>query len=261
MIRHWLRDPLAHFLIAGAVIWAGLALVGEPVDPASRTIELSRERQAGIAFGFERMMGRAPTDAEMDSAIERWVREEVLYREALRLGLDEGDAVVRRRLATKMDELAGAEAALARPSEADLERWLVKHPDKYREGDRLTFRQVYYSSESAAARALASRDPVGEPISLPAEAVAVPLAQIRGTYGEAFTARLAELEPSSEWRGPVASGYGWHLVRLETRSAGKTPQLSAVRDRIEADWRAATIAERRQRAYAVLRGAYTVAIE
>ncbi|HCO45837.1 MAG TPA: peptidyl-prolyl cis-trans isomerase, partial [Erythrobacter sp.] len=97
MIRHWLRDPLAHFLIAGAVIWAGLALVGEPVDPASRTIELSRERQAGIAFGFERMMGRAPTDAEMDSAIKRWVREEVLYREALRLGLDEGDAVVRRR--------------------------------------------------------------------------------------------------------------------------------------------------------------------
>ena len=72
MIRTLLRDPLAHFLLAGAAIWGALALIGDPVDPASRTIELSRERQAGIALGFERMMGRPPTDAEMDAAIARW---------------------------------------------------------------------------------------------------------------------------------------------------------------------------------------------
>ena len=142
MIRKLLRDPLAHFLIAGAAIWGVLALVGEPVDPASRTIGLSRERQAGIALGFERMMGRPPTDAEMDTAIERWVREEVLYREALRLGLDEGDAVVRRRLATKMDELAGAEAEVATVSDEVLGQWLADRASLYARDGSMTFEQV-----------------------------------------------------------------------------------------------------------------------
>ncbi len=261
MIRPSLRDPLAHFLLAGAAIWGVLALVGDPVDPASRTIALSRERQAGIALGFERMMGRSPTDAEMDAAIERWVREEVLYREALRLGLDEGDAVVRRRLATKMDEFAGAEAEMAEPTDAALEQWLADNSAAYGQGGAVTFEQAYFPTESAASAALDGDDPQGQPISLPREVARMPTAEVGTVFGRGFAEALAQLEPGPEWQGPLRSGYGWHLVRLDARERGRVPPLSDIRERVEADWRSATISDRRQKAYRLLREAYTVEVE
>lgn len=256
-----LRDPLAHFLLAGAAIWGILALVGEPVDPASRTIELTRERQAGIALGFERMMGRPPTDAEMDAAIARWVREEVLYREALRLGLDEGDAVVRRRLATKMDELAGAEAEIAQPSDAVLEQWRTEHAGDYERGGLVSFEQVYFTARDAARAALEASDPQGETISLPRSMTRKSLGEVSSVFGREFVDALSHAEASPEWQGPFASGYGWHLVRFTRREEGRVPPLSEIRDRVEADWRSATGAARRERAYALLRAAYSVEVE
>ncbi|MEX0341761.1 MAG: peptidyl-prolyl cis-trans isomerase [Erythrobacter sp.] len=262
MIRKLLRDPLAHFLLAGAAIWGALALLGDPVDPASRTIELSRERQAGIALGFERMMGRPPTDAEMDAAIARWVREEVLYREALRLGLDQGDAVVRRRLATKMDELAGAEAEIVRPTDALLDAWLADNAEGYGDGGAVSFAQVFFPSEQAARDALGGpAPPRGSAISLPRSVDAMELVELEAVFGRQFASGLSQLPTGKAWQGPIRSGYGWHLVRLEGRTAGSVPPLAEIRERVEADWRSATIAARRQRAYEVLREAYTVDVE
>ncbi|MBQ96341.1 MAG: hypothetical protein CL510_11060 [Actinobacteria bacterium] len=261
MIRTLVRDPLAHFLLAGAAIWGALALIGDPVDPASRMIELSRERQAGIALGFERMMGRPPTDAEMDAAIARWVREEVLYREALRLGIDQGDAVVRRRLATKMDELAGAEAEVVRPSDAVLERWLADNAENYAAGGAVSFAQAFFPNEKAAREALGAMQPEGTPISLPKSVEAMELTEIEAVFGREFASGLASLSTGEAWQGPVRSGFGWHLVRLDRRTAGRVSDLESIRDRLEADWRSATIAERRKRAYEVLRAAYSVEVE
>ncbi|WP_417320656.1 peptidyl-prolyl cis-trans isomerase [Erythrobacter aureus] len=262
MIRTLLRDPLAHFLLAGAAIWGALALIGDPVDPASRTIELSRERQAGIALGFERMMGRPPTDAEMDAAIARWVREEVLYREAMRLGVDQGDAVVRRRLATKMDELAGAEAEVVRPTDAVLERWLADNAERYAEGHAISFAQAFFPSEQTARDALGGpAPPRGTAISLPRSADAMKMAEVEAVFGREFASGLSALSADETWQGPIRSGFGWHLVRLDRRTAGSVPALDEIRERVEADWRSATIAERRQRAYEVLREAYTVEVE
>ena len=261
MIRKLLRDPLAHFLVAGAAIWGTLALTGDPVDPASRTIELSRERQAGIAFGFERMMGRPPTDAEMDAAIERWVREEVLYREALRLGLEDGDAVVRRRLATKMDELAGAEAEVVQPSDAALEQWLAAHAGEYQRGGAVSFEQVYFASEDAARVASGTESPKGEAISLPRSVERGSREEVAQVFGQQFADALWQSTAGPEWQGPVRSGYGWHLVRVRQREEGHTPPLAEIRERVEGDWRSATIAERRKRAYALLREAYTIEVE
>lgn len=258
MIRSWLREPLVHFLLAGAAIYAALGWWGNPVDPADRTIAITRERQAGIALGFERIMGRPPTDAEMDGLIDRWVREEVLYREALRLGLDEDDAVVRRRLATKMDELATASAETATLSEETLEQWLAAHPERFADGGALSFDQAWFAGEDTAKRALATPNPRGNPISLPRSVARMPTSEVRETFGQQFVQELAVLQPGERWQGPVPSGFGWHLVRLRERTPGKVPPLGDIRDLVEADWRNATIAERRERAYEVLRDAYQV---
>lgn len=260
MIRKALRDPLAHFLLAGAAIWGALALIGDPVDPASRTITLSRERQAGIALGFERMMGRPPTDAELDAAIARWVREEVLYREALRLGLDEGDAVVRRRLATKMDELAGAEAETTSVPDTTLGSWLHAHPERFSEGARFTFSQEFYPDEETLHEALDGEGPSdGHPTGLPRRLKDASYAEIAAVFGSDFATGVAQLRPSSG--AQINSGYGFHILELEARVEGRTPPLSEIRERVEADWRSATIAARRARAYDLLREAYRVEIE
>lgn len=261
MIRRLLREPLVHFLLAGAAIYLGLAWFGNPVDPASRTISLSDDERAGIALGFERTVGRPPTDAEMDGLIERWVREEVLYREALRLGLDRDDAVVRRRLSTKMDELASASAETESVSDKTLEEWLEAHPQRFVDDGTVSFDQLYFASEEAASNAKSQVSPRGFPISLPATVDARDRREVRDIFGQQFAEGLAQLSPGETWQGPIPSGFGWHLVRLRARETGKVPPLAEVRDRVEADWRNATIAERRERAYRVLRDAYRVRVD
>ncbi|MBX7532603.1 peptidyl-prolyl cis-trans isomerase [Qipengyuania sp. 1XM1-15A] len=261
MIRRLLRDPLAHFLIAGAAIWGLLARGGDPVDPAERTITLSREQQAGLALGFERTMGRPPTDAELDAQIDRWTREEVLYREALRLGLDQGDPVVRRRLAAKMDELAGAEVELAQPSEAELREWLAENPGAFETGGLLTFEQVYFSSESGALAARDGEEPVGQTISLPRAVEGMEERDVAQVFGMQFAEEVGRLTAGSQWQGPIRSGYGWHLVRLNRRGEGSVPPFAEISERVEAEWRSRTIQARREKAYEVLRDAYRIEVE
>lgn len=260
-MRHLLRDPLAHFLLAGAVIWGVLALGSDPVEPSERSITLTREQQAGLALGFERMMGRAPTDAELDARVEQWLREEVLYREALRLGLDEGDPIVRRRLAAKMDELAGAQAEMAQPSEKVLREWYRENEAAYQTGGSLTFDQVWFATEDAASAAIAGGAPQGQPISLPRSVSGMSMEEITRTFGEELAAGLTRLEPADQWQGPIKSGFGWHLVRLTAREGGNTPQFEDVREAVERDWRGATIDQRRKEAFDLLRGAYQIEVE
>lgn len=262
----WTREPLVHFLIGGALVFAFFAWRGEEVDPASRVIDVDRETQAQIALGYERLMGRAPTDAELDMQIERYVREEVLYREALRLGLDSDDAIVRRRLSQKMDLIAAAQAEAATPSDETLQDWLETHPDRFARDARYSFDQLWFEEEAAAQEALtrlergADWQGEGERISLPAGVDSEPRGELLDRFGEQFVRSLEPLEAGGTWQGPIASGLGWHLVRLREVQAGDVPPYEDIRDEVEDDWRAATVAARKQEAYELLRDAYRVEI-
>ncbi|MCB2088771.1 MAG: peptidylprolyl isomerase [Sphingomonadaceae bacterium] len=262
--RAWLRDPLTHFLLAGFLVFAFFQLRGEPVDPASRTIEVTREQQAQLAVQWEQTMQRPPTDAELDLLTEQWIREEVLYREALRLGLDVDDAVIRRRLVQKMDFIAASQAETAVASDADLEAWLKAHPERFSSDPRYTLDQLWFEQESSAQAALAQLrggadwKQLGERISLPPSLADTNRIALAGQFGQDFAKRLDALEPGTQWQGPVPSGFGYHLVRLTSRSAGKVPPLAEIREAVAADWRANTGKERQEEAYQLLRDAYTI---
>ena len=262
----WTREPLVHFLIGGALVFAFFAWRGEEVDPASRMIDVDRETQAQIALGYERLMGRAPTDAELDMQIERYVREEVLYREALRLGLDRDDAIVRRRLSQKMDLIAAAQAEAASPSDEVLQDWLENHPERFARDARYSFDQLWFDNEAAAREALARLkrgadwQEEGQAISLPASVDDKPRREVLDRFGEQFVRSLGRFESSDNWQGPISSGLGWHLVRLRGIQAGDVPAFEDIRDEVEDDWRAATVNARKQEAYELLRDAYRVEI-
>jgi len=266
-LPNWTREPLVHFLIAGLVLFALLGWRGEPVDPASRLIEVGQAEQAQLALQFERTMSRAPTDAELDAQIERFVRDEVLYREALRLGLDRGDAVVQRRLVSKMDMSASAAAEAAEPDQATLQAFFEDNRERYTGAGTISFDQIHFKDADTARAALGGlegqsdwRDS-GDPISLPPSMESTRSAQIETRFGEVFVSAIEALQPSNEWQGPIRSGFGWHVVRLRERISNDSLTFDSVRDRVENDWRSEQVASRKARAFQVLRDAYRVEID
>ena len=211
-------------------------------------------------------MGRPPTQGELEALIRRWVREEVLYREALRLGLDDGDAVIRKRLAQKMDVIAASAADTEKPDDEALEKWLNTHPERFAQDMQLTFDQLYFTARSRAvvAKTLleggADWTKVGDPISLPPHFEAAGRKTVSDEMGPEFARALEGMAAGKAWRGPVESALGWHLVRLSAKKPGVLPPLASIRARVEDDWRAETGRERRDAAYRTLRSAYTVRI-
>ncbi|WP_108792101.1 peptidyl-prolyl cis-trans isomerase [Erythrobacter sp. Alg231-14] len=264
MRASWVKEPLVHFLVLGGIVYLALTWGGEPIDPSSRVIEVGKAEQAQLSLRFESLMGRAPTDAELDARIEQFVRDEVLYREALRLGLDQNDAVVRQRMVSKMDMSASAAAEAAQPDDATLRAYFDDNPDRYAGPTLVSFDQVYFVDRADAQSALEVGNFSGEGISLPDAVEVTSVRGVQARFGEVFARALVDLELASDggsaWQGPVPSGFGWHLVRLRERKAER-PEFVSVRDQVENDWRSEEIAQRKTRAFEVLRSAYRVEID
>jgi len=270
----WLREPLLHFLVLGALLFWLAAALGGPAGGRADRIVLTAGDVGQLEAGFERTRQRAPSADELAGLLEDRIREEVLYREALALGLDRDDTIVRRRMRQKMEFLS-EDLSVAEPSEADLERWLAGHREAFRLEPRVAFRQVYLSRDrrGEAVRADAERvlaelrgagdgtDPaaLGDPLPLPGEASDLSASEVARLFGAAFSARVLELAPGG-WEGPVESAYGLHLVRVERRVDARDPALEEVRDAVAREW----LAERREQAredlYRELRSRYEVEI-
>ena len=269
--RTILREPLLHFLIAGLAIFGFSAWRGEAVDPASRTIMINAEQVENLTTRWAQTWQRPPTGAEIDGMIRDYIKEEVYYREAKRLGLDDDDAIIRRRLRSKMEFLAGAEIENAAPSDATLQAWLDKNPAKYAADARYSFDQIYLTANDAdAARDRATTllarlnkggdwQAFGDSISLPPSLEDAAKANVAREFGDGFAASLAA-QRIGGWAGPVASGFGLHLVRLRAVKTSDKPNLAQVRQTVENDWRAATLADREAKAYQALLDGYTIRI-
>lgn len=260
-----LREPLVHFLIAGlAVFWA---MSGRPADPADRRIVVDEPVVAALTERWTATYHAPPEADELDGLIRDYVRDQVYYREALRLGLDKDDEVVLRRMRNKMEALATSEAEAATPSDAQLQALIDHDPARYAGEAHYTFDQVYLGADTPANRALARAALTrGGTLAAPVPAAPLPArfadsgaAAIGETFGDGFAAALAKL-PLGQWSGPVASGLGLHLIRLiAVRSPGPV-RLAEVHQRAENDWRAAAAASAREAQYRRVRAGYDIVI-
>jgi hypothetical protein len=239
--RAALRDPLAHFLIAGALVFA---LFGDSSAPQDRRIVIDAAQVARLAGQFEQSFRRPPTAAELDAAVEEQIRDEVYYREALRLGLDRDDTVVRRRMRLKMEGLATAALDAEAPDDETLERWLASHPARFAGEPTFDFEQRFTD---------------GTAVSLPTTMKNAAPSEIGGVFGNAFAAALATL-PVGKWT-EVRSSFGRHRVRVLARRPAPAPRLADMRQRVENDWRAEQARARSESAYRALREGYRVTIE
>jgi hypothetical protein len=271
-MRKLLREPLVHFLILGAALFLVFHLTSETDQPGERRIVVTPGQVEQLASQFSRTWLRPPTPGELEGLVERHVRSEIYYREALAMGLGQDDPYVRNRLALKLEFLLDDLSADVEPADTELARFLETHAERFAEAPRLSFRQVYLDPERypdpqiEAQRLLdllhGGTDPTGlgdVTMLAPGFDTATP-DQIARQFGDTFTEAIVGLEPG-RWEGPLPSPFGLHLVLVTERLPGRQPALAEVRDAVLAEWRAQRRREAREQAYERLRERYEVVVE
>jgi len=270
----WRREPLLHFLLLGAALFALSRFFNPAAEPAapSRQIVLTLDDLRQLQIGFAAQWQRPPTEQEMMALIENRIREEVLYREALALGLDKDDTIVKRRMAQKMEFLAEDVSTAHEPTTEELKAWFEKNTTLFTQPPRATFRHVYFSPDrrgpnarSDAQTALAKL--AGKPGGWPAApSLGDPFMfqdfladrtpeQIAKDFGPPFARALFAQTPGA-WTGPIESGYGWHLVFLDSLTPARVSTFDEVQPDVKTAWLAARKAEAWDKAYKSMRAKY-----
>jgi hypothetical protein len=269
-VKRILAEPLAHFLVIGALMFAVYAVVADRNrDPAA--IVVGQGQIDTMTAVFERTWRRAPTPEEVKTLIDGYVREEVLYREGVALGLDRGDQLIRRRVGQKLEFLAESMNGVPEPSDVALQAYLDAHRDRFVRPARVTFRQVYLgtAANQETTRLLAQLNKLGDsdtatdmgrPTQLDARMDLAPSTDVARTFGQRFAQALAAI-PTGSWTGPIASEYGLHLVRVSERVEENTPVLGEVRELVKRDWTRDELAAANEKYYESLRARYAVRIE
>jgi len=268
LIRRIAREPLVHFLLIGAMLFAGLESFQALRRPVVRIDAQDLEQ---LATYWQIQMQRRPNKDELKHIIDDRIDEELMAREAIRLGLDKDDMIIRRRLAQKM-AFATEDTQVAEPTDADLKAYYAKTADHYAAPARVSFQQVFFSgdrpkggAEKAAAQALeraeegGREDPSGDPFLFPLAYQDVSAQDLLRDYGAGFVKTLTTA-PIGAWAGPVSTPYGWHLVKVSARAAPAQASFDSVKPQV----RDALMAERRAEANAAflksLRKRYRVVV-
>lgn len=277
--QQFVSEPLVHFVVAGLVIFGAYRLVAPaPVQTEDRqSIVLTKDDVRQLAVTWLAQGRPLPTPTEMNSLMDQRVTEEILFREAVSLGLDRDDEIIKRRLAQKMDFLAADLATLDEPDNARLKEWYVKRSDRFALSPHASFRHLYFSFDthgSEAAREAADAALVfikGKPSNSPEVASIADPFMFRNYYGDAtpdqmakefgpgFARDLFTLKPGA-WQGPVQSGYGWHVIWVDSVEPGRVPAFEEVAPAVKAAWLEERYAEIKSNALKEMRSRYAVTL-
>jgi len=269
----WLGEPLVQFLILGAGVFWLWSLMGERSAAATRIVITAGQIRHLVEI-FERAHLRPPVPGEVQSLIDREVRNEVYYREGIRLGLDRDDEIIRRRLAQKVQFLLQDNTEPEAPGDTTLQEFLDRHPGAYGGEPSVAFSQIYLNPErhrdaQHAERVLARLEAGSgridyaadaDPLPVPADFELTPLPVVQRVFGSTFATALIQ-QPVGRWVGPIPSGFGIHLVLLHQLVAGRQPRLEDVREAVQRDWQAEQRAHANDESYRRMLSNYRIAIE
>ena len=275
-MKKLLREPLLHFLLLGAALFAAYHFLKSPVDdsPASKEIRLTYDQVAQLALVFQSQWNRAPSPQELEVLVEDLVKDEVLYREGLALGLEKDDTIIKRRLAQKMQFLAEDVATAREPTTEELQAWYAGNSSQFAMPSRYSFRHLYFSPDHRgknahddAVRALAQLAGQPEDSKLAATLADDFMFQdyyrerspefLGKEFGPQFAQAIEKISPGS-WQGPVESGLGWHLVYVDAVIPGRVPDFEEVAPAVKSAWLHDQKARAWDKAYKEMRARYTV---
>ena len=238
-----LREPLLHFVLIGVALFFVYQWVnpGE-VAESDKQIVVSNGRIEQLTTIFQKTWQRPPTADELKGLIDDYILEEIYYRQAKAMGIDSDDTVIRRRLRQKFEFLTDDTAALVQPSDEELAEYLAAYPDKFRQSPTYTFQQAYFNPEKHTEAEVAEElsflregRQVGDVSLLPPSFKDAHRQAVDGTFGTGFSEQLDQVQVG-DWQGPVRSGLGWHLVKIESRTKGRLPELGQIRAIVVREW-------------------------
>lgn len=276
-VNRWLKEPLLHFFVAGALLFGAYAWLNPPAPDAEvrlRQVRIGAGEVKWVTETWVRQWGREPTPEELRALVTNLLKEELLAREAREMRLDENDTIVRRRLAQKLEFIVRDTARLVEPTEDELRRLYDAHPDRFLEPARVSFRQIYFNParrKDAATDAVATLtglsaagapdpDALGDRFLLDAEYAAVDRQAVAAAFGPGFAREVFALAPGA-WHGPIASGYGLHLVAVASAQPARRRGFDEVRAQVLALWREERERESDARLFAGLLEKYDVVID
>jgi hypothetical protein len=265
--RRWWREPLLHFVLLGGIAFFVHRAVRGPL-PSKYVLPEDAPLQQ-IRQDWFSAKGSPPSPEQENALMDDWVEEEILYRRAIELGIDRNDTIVRRRLVQRMRFLLEDTHRIEAPNEAELERWLGEHPEKFASPAKLSFSQWFFSRGTRGAKlGTAARsafevletDPEAaidaDPFFRGRELNEMTQQDIKHAFGSDFAASVADL-PLGRWAGPLRSAYGLHLVRVSERLEPPAPGIEEVRDEVIRDWMEAERARRNEESIQALRARYS----
>ncbi|NIZ60289.1 hypothetical protein DL239_04805 [Sedimentitalea sp. CY04] len=269
MIARILKEPLVHFLLIGGLIFATFSVQDDtPPAPDRDQIVITQADLATLSAQFEAAWKRQPQPDELNAMTQELIREKVLVRAALELGMDQNDAVINRRLSQKMEFFAASIAEAIEPQDGELEAFYQTNATDYQIAPQFALNQIYLGQKSTpetVATTLSAlkegEDPteLGQPTLLPARLDLTQSRALDSAFGTGFAAALSPLS-MDEWVGPVKSGYGVHLVQITDKSPSTLPPLDQVADRVLSDWQSAKREEVQEQYYQTLRRGYEVTL-
>jgi peptidyl-prolyl cis-trans isomerase C len=273
-----LREPLLQFFFIGLCIYGVYAFYGTPEEGLEgNTIIVDANRIAAFTSVWESRWKRPPTEQELEGLIDQFIREDILYREAVAMGLDKNDPITRRRLAQKLEFLTKDIARLKEPATGELESYFEKNIDQFRTPDLITFTHVFIDPDARgdatlddAAKILADLQAVGPPDASTRDAGDRFMLQnyypqkseleIRKQFGSGFATSVMQLEPG-QWHGPVLSGYGTHLVYVDALTTAPLPVFEEVEEEVKQNWIAEQQEQFNQAFFESLKSRYEIVIE
>lgn len=272
-----IKQPLFHFLLLGGFIFIAYSWIGDKEENYSqREIVITPGRIETLAATFENVWQRRPSESELDVLVDEFITEEIYYREALAIGLDQDDTIVRRRLRQKMEFITADLAVQFEPSDQELNEFLLENRENYKIDPVISFRQVYLNPDKRRdaiegdakeiLSQLKSENPpidleeIGDYLPLDSTVTAKRSTEIDRTFGTGFSESLKQLELNS-WDGPVRSGYGLHLVFVSQLVAGRQAELDEVRASVIRDWTANNTRKTSDRFIEQMKANYEITIQ
>jgi hypothetical protein len=274
----FLREPLLHFLAIGAAIFVLYGFIGrQDVEEQERTITITAGEIGWLTDSWKKRWNRPPTEKERAGIIDQYLREMILYREAVAMGLDKDDTVIRRRLAQKLEFLSNDLISPQPPTEDELRTYFEAHMARYQPPDLITLTHVFFDpdkrgdqtlkdAETVKAELIALKQPpqdaqsFGDPFMLQSYYPERSEAELAKLFGRGFAGPVFKLE-RQKWHGPVLSGYGTHLVYVHDRRESEPPRFEDVEAQVREDWENDKREQLNEQYIASLMGRYDVTIE
>lgn len=278
MFQRLIREPLIYFLTIGALIYLLYGLFNTPGDAErDNTITITAGEIDWLETSWKKRWGRPPTPEERQGLIKAYVKEWVMYREALAMGLDKDDTIIRRRLQQKLEFLTQDLAQPAAPAEEDLKAYFITHTKRYQPPDLITFTHIFIDPDKRGDQTLRDAEEIkvklkalgqptegssafGDPFMLQGYYPERSEPEISRLFGREFARSVFGLS-LAQWHGPILSGYGTHLVYVHHRKEAPPVTFAAVENRVRQDWENAKRKELNDKFIANLLARYDVIIE